>query len=276
MDLIQAVSYTDIKWEQKEELIQLIDKEIDQAYTTTIVNDSFLTAAERKESSIIFTPLHGTSIVSLPPVLEQAGYRKVHIIEEQKDPNGDFPTVVSPNPEEPEAFTLALKKAKFIEADIVLGTDPDADRIGIGVKDLNGKWTLLNGNQLMVVLTRFVLEQQTSIENSFIASTVVSTPLMEKMAAAFGVECKLGLTGFKWIGKMIQDTPTKNFLCGGEESYGFLVGDKVRDKDAISAALHIKANALRGAAFSLKRTNLHSEDIVAHRNSIKRRLSCRL
>ena len=128
----------------------------------------------------------------------------------------------------------------------------------------------------MVVLTRFVLEQQTSIENSFIASTVVSTPLMEKMAAAFGVECKLGLTGFKWIGKMIQDTPTKNFLCGGEESYGFLVGDKVRDKDAISAALHIKANALRGAAFSLKRTNLHSEDIVAHRNSIKRRLSCRL
>ncbi len=237
MDLIQAVSYTDIKWEQKEELIQLIDKEIDQAYTTTIVNDSFLTAAERKESSIIFTPLHGTSIVSLPPVLEQAGYRKVHIIEEQKDPNGDFPTVVSPNPEEPEAFTLALKKAKSIEADIVLGTDPDADRIGIGVKDLNGKWTLLNGNQLMVVLTRFVLEQQTSMENSFIASTVVSTPLMEKMAAAFGVECKLGLTGFKWIGKMIQDTPNKNFLCGGEESYGFLVGDKVRDKDAISAAL---------------------------------------
>ena len=237
MELIQAVNYTDIKWEQKEELIQLIDKEIDQAYTTTIVNDSYLTAAERKETAVIFTPLHGTSIVSLPPALEQAGYRKVHIIEEQKDPNGDFPTVVSPNPEEPEAFTLALKQAESIDADIILGTDPDADRIGIGVKDLNGKWTLLNGNQLMVVLTRFVLEQQTSMENSFIASTVVSTPLMEKMAQAFGLECKLGLTGFKWIGKMIQDTPNKNFLCGGEESYGFLVGDKVRDKDAISAAL---------------------------------------
>ena len=237
MELIQAVNYTDIKWEQKEELIQLIDKEIDQAYTTTIVNDSYLTAAERKETSVIFTPLHGTSIVSLPPALEQAGYRKVHIIEEQKDPNGDFPTVISPNPEESEAFTLALKQAESIDADIILGTDPDADRIGIGVKDLNGKWTLLNGNQLMVVLTRFVLEQQTSMENSFIASTVVSTPLMEKMAQAFGLECKLGLTGFKWIGKMIQDTPNKNFLCGGEESYGFLVGDKVRDKDAISAAL---------------------------------------
>ena len=237
MELIQAVNYTDIKWEQKEELIQFIDKEIDQAYTTTIVNDSYLTAAERKETSVIFTPLHGTSIVSLPPALEQAGYRKVHIIEEQKDPNGDFPTVISPNPEESEAFTLALKQAESIDADIILGTDPDADRIGIGVKDLNGKWTLLNGNQLMVVLTRFVLEQQTSMENSFIASTVVSTPLMEKMAQAFGLECKLGLTGFKWIGKMIQDTPNKNFLCGGEESYGFLVGDKVRDKDAISAAL---------------------------------------
>ena len=211
MELIQAVNYTDIKWEQKEELIQLIDKEIDQAYTTTIVNDSYLTAAERKETSVIFTPLHGTSIVSLPPALEQAGYRKVHIIEEQKDPNGDFPTVISPNPEESEAFTLALKQAESIDADIILGTDPDADRIGIGVKDLNGKWTLLNGNQLMVVLTRFVLEQQTSMENSFIASTVVSTPLMEKMAQAFGLECKLGLTGFKWIGKMIQDTPIKTF-----------------------------------------------------------------
>lgn len=237
MDLIQAVNYTDIKWDQKDDLIQLIDKEIDQAYTTTIVNDSFLTAAERKETAVIFTPLHGTSIVSLPPVLEQAGYRKVHIIEEQKEPNGDFPSVVSPNPEEHEAFTLALKKAQSIEADIILGTDPDADRIGIGVKNLKGEWTLLNGNQLMVALTRFVLEQQTSTNNNFIASTVVSTPLMEKMAQAFGIECKLGLTGFKWIGKMIQDTPNKNFLCGGEESYGFLVGDKVRDKDAISAAL---------------------------------------
>ncbi len=186
---------------------------------------------------MVFTPLHGTSIVSLPPVLEQAGFQEVYIIEEQKDPDGDFPTVVSPNPEEQQAFTLALKKAKEIDADIILGTDPDADRIGIGVKDLEGKWKLLNGNQLMVVLTRFVLEQQSIDANSFIASTVVSTPLMEKMAQAFGIECKLGLTGFKWIGKMIQDNPHQNFLCGGEESYGFLVGDKVRDKDAISAAL---------------------------------------
>ena len=237
MDLIKAVDYQDINWKKKEDLIQYIDQEIDQAYITTTVNDSLLSPIERKETSIVFTPLHGTSIVSLPPVLEQAGYTKVHIVEEQQEPNGDFPTVISPNPEEPEAFTLALKKAQSIDADIVLGTDPDADRIGIGVKDLNGEWILLNGNQLMVVLTRFVLEQQNATENCFIASTVVSTPLMEKMAQAFKVECKLGLTGFKWIGKMIQDTPTKTFLCGGEESYGFLMGDKVRDKDAISAAL---------------------------------------
>ena len=237
MDHIKAVDYKDIKWEKKEELIQLIDNEIDQAYTTTIVNDSFLTPTARKNTKIVFTPLHGTSIINLPPVLAQAGFSDVHIVEAQKDPNGDFPTVVSPNPEEQEAFTLALEQAQSLDADIVLGTDPDADRIGIGVKDLSGKWTLLNGNQLMVVLTRFVLEQQTSMENRFIASTVVSTPLMEKMAQAFGLECKLGLTGFKWIGKMIQDTPDKIFLCGGEESYGFLVNDKVRDKDAISAAL---------------------------------------
>ncbi len=237
MDLIKAVDYKDIQWEKKEDMIQLIDKEIDQAYTTTIVNDSFLSPAQRKATSVVFTPLHGTSIVSLPPALAQAGYTKVNIVAAQEKPDGDFPTVSSPNPEEPQAFGLALEEAKAIDADIVLGTDPDADRIGIGVKNLASEWTLLNGNQLMVVLTRFVLEQQTSMENSFIASTVVSTPLMEKMAEAFNVECKLGLTGFKWIGKMIQDTPDKTFLCGGEESYGFLVGDKVRDKDAISAAL---------------------------------------
>lgn len=237
MECIKAVDYSAIKWEKKEDLIQLIDNEIDQAYTTTTVNDSLLSPSERKDIKVVFTPLHGTSIISLPPVLEQAGYRHIHIVEEQKEPNGDFPTVVSPNPEEHEAFRLALLKANAINADIVLGTDPDADRIGIGVKDLDNQWKLLNGNQLMVVLTRFVLEQQTIEENNFIASTVVSTPLMEKMANTHGVECKLGLTGFKWIGKMIQDNPHQNFLCGGEESYGFLVGDKVRDKDAISAAL---------------------------------------
>lgn len=237
MKEINSVSFSDICWKKNQDRIHLIDQEIDDAYITTVVNESLLRPKQRKNTKIVFTPLHGTSIKSLPPVLEKAGYDQVHIIEEQAKPDGNFPTVISPNPEEQEAFTLALAKAKEIDADIVLGTDPDADRIGIGVKDNTNNWILLNGNQLMVVLTRFVLEQTDIPADSFIASTVVSTPLITKLADAFHVECKLGLTGFKWIGKMIQDFPSQNFLCGGEESYGFLLGDQVRDKDAISAAL---------------------------------------
>ena len=237
MEEINALNFNDIKWDAKDEHHFPIDEAIDQAYTQTIVGESFLSPKERENTKIVFTALHGTSIMSLPAVLKSAGYEQVHIVEEQSEPDGNFPTVESPNPEEAEAFTLALQLAKAKDADIVLGTDPDADRIGIGVKDSRGNWQLLNGNQLMVALTRFVLEQEKDLNNSFIASTVVSTPLMSKIATAYGVECKLGLTGFKWIGKMIQDFPNEKFLCGGEESYGFLYGKNVRDKDAISAAL---------------------------------------
>ena len=237
MGEINALNFNDIKWDAKDEHHFPIDEAIDQAYTQTIVGESFLSPKERENTKIVFTALHGTSIMSLPAVLKSAGYEQVHLVEEQSEPDGNFPTVESPNPEEAEAFTLALQLAKAKDADIVLGTDPDADRIGIGVKDSRGNWQLLNGNQLMIALTRFVLEQEKDLNNSFIASTVVSTPLMSKIATAYGVECKLGLTGFKWIGKMIQDFPNEKFLCGGEESYGFLYGKNVRDKDAISAAL---------------------------------------
>ena len=237
MGEINALDFKDIQWEAKKDYLFTIDNTIDQAYTQTIVEESFLSPQERKNTKVVFTALHGTSIMSLPAVLEAAGYEQVHLVEEQSKPDGNFPTVESPNPEEAEAFTLALQQAKTKKADIVLGTDPDADRIGIGVKDSRGNWQLLNGNQLMVALTRFVLEQTKDLNNGFIASTVVSTPLMAKLAGAFGVECKLGLTGFKWIGKMIQDFTNEKFLCGGEESYGFLYGKNVRDKDAISAAL---------------------------------------
>ena len=237
MQHINALTYEDIRWETNEKHLFSIDKKIDEAYTKTIVEESFLTAQERKNTKVLFTSLHGTAIMNLPAVLKEAGYEQTFLVEEQSLPDGNFPTVKSPNPEEREAFTLALKQAKAINADIVLGTDPDADRIGIGVKDVNGNWKLLNGNELMVVLTRFVLEQEKNHTNGFIASTVVSTPLMSILAEAFKVECKLGLTGFKWIGKMIHDFPEKKFLCGGEESYGFLYGNNVRDKDAISAAL---------------------------------------
>ena len=237
MGEINALSFSDIQWNAKKNHFFSIDEAIDEAYTQTIVQESFLTAEERHNTKVVFTALHGTAIMSLPAVFKEAGYKQLSLVEEQSVADGNFPTVKSPNPEEPEAFELALAEAKKQDADIVLGTDPDADRIGIGVKDNQGDWTLLNGNQLMIALTRFVLEQEKDLTNSFIASTVVSTPLMSKLAAAYGVECKLGLTGFKWIGKMIQDNPHENFLCGGEESYGFLFGKNVRDKDAISAAL---------------------------------------
>ncbi|MGB1971422.1 MAG: phospho-sugar mutase [Flavobacteriaceae bacterium] len=234
---IEALEFSDINWEGKKELVLHIDQEVDDAYASTIVEKSLLNPTERKNNSIVLTSLHGTAIVNLPPVLKMAGYNQVHIVEEQAKPDGNFSTVNSPNPEEKEAFTLALQKAKAMDADIILGTDPDADRLGIGVKDDKGQWILLNGNQMMMALTRFVLEYSALPENAFIASTIVSTPMMDTLAQNFGVECKLGLTGFKWIGKMIQDYPDQTFLCGGEESYGFLIGDDVRDKDAISAAL---------------------------------------
>ena len=234
---IEALNFSDIRWEENSSLIHDIDSKVDDAYVETIVNKSILSVPQRSKTSIVFTSLHGTAIATMPDVFKKAGYTNVHWVEEQSEPNGNFPTVISPNPEEKEAFELALEKAKKIDADIILGTDPDADRLGIGIKNLKGEWMLLNGNQLMVVLTRFVLENSPIASNNFIASTVVSTPMMGKMAEAFNVECKLGLTGFKWIAKMIQDFPAQTFLCGGEESYGFLYGEDVRDKDAISAAL---------------------------------------
>lgn len=188
----------------------------------------------------------------IPRVLQEAGFTNVHIVQEQAQPNGDFPTVKSPNPEEPEALTLALKKADEIGADMVVGTDPDCDRLGIAVRDLNGKMVLLNGNQTMVIMTDFLLSKakENGLKgNEFIASTIVSTPMMKTIADAYNVECKVGLTGFKWIAKMIKDFPNQHFIGGGEESFGYMVGDFVRDKDAVTATLlaceiaaHAKAN----------------------------------
>lgn len=234
---IEEVAFADIQWNANSKLIHSIDQSIDKAYTDRLIKESLGAPHERENLKIVFTPLHGTSVVSLPPVLKKAGYQHLYVVEEQATPDGNFPTVSSPNPEEREAFALALHYAKREDAAIVLGTDPDADRLGVGIKNLQGDWELLNGNQLMIVLTRFVLEQKQISENAFIASTIVSTPLMPVLAKVYGVECKVGLTGFKWIGKMIEDFPEQQFLCGGEESYGFLFGDEVRDKDAISAAL---------------------------------------
>jgi phosphoglucomutase len=175
----------------------------------------------------------------MPQVFEAAGYSQFHSVQEQEIPNGDFPTVTSPNPEERAALALGLEKAEELDADLLIGTDPDADRFGIAVRDTKGVFEILNGNQTMLVLTRYLLEQypETLSQKHFIGSTVVSSPIMSVLASHFGVECKLGLTGFKWIAKMIEDYPNQTFIAGGEESYGYMVGDQVRDKDAITSAL---------------------------------------
>lgn len=240
---INKLDYSEIKFEANESLIQKIGKEVDDVFIKASINNgSFNTPQEAKDNlNIVFTSLHGTSITIIPETLKQAGYHQVHIVEEQAVPNGDFPTVKSPNPEEPEALKMALDLAEKVQGDIVIGTDPDSDRIGVAVRDINGKMTLLNGNQAMLMMTDFLLKQwqkEGKIQGKeFIGSTIVSTPMMSVLAEAYGVECKIGLTGFKWIAKMIKDFPELNFIGGGEESFGFMVGDFVRDKDAVTATL---------------------------------------
>ena len=241
--LIDSLQYSDVKFEANESLINYIDKDIDEAFiASTIENSGFNTPKAAKDDlKIVFTSLHGTSIKLIPDVLAKAGYDNMEIVAEQAEPNGNFPTVKSPNPEEPEALAMALALAEKTNADIVIGTDPDSDRLGVAVRDLDGKMKLLNGNQTMVIMTAFLLEQWKRSRkingNQFIGSTIVSTPMMLELASAYDVECKVGLTGFKWIAKFIKDFPNQEFIGGGEESFGFMVGDKVRDKDAVGATL---------------------------------------
>jgi phosphoglucomutase len=238
---INQLDFTEIKFDAKADLIQLIDTEVDEAFINASVANADFKAPKKDDLQIVFTSLHGTSITMIPAVLEKAGYNNVHIVAEQAKPDGDFPTVVSPNPEEPEALEMALKLADEVNADIVIGTDPESDRLGIAVRDLEGNMILLNGNQTMVVMTDFLLQQWKNNNkingNQFIGSTIVSTPMMVDLGNAYNVECKIGLTGFKWIAKMIKDFPEMEFIGGGEESFGFMTGDFVRDKDAVTAAL---------------------------------------
>jgi phosphoglucomutase len=243
IQVIESLNYADIQFTANENLITFIDQEIDEAFiASSIAHAGFNTPqADKDNLQIVFTSLHGTSITAVPQTLAQAGYTQVHIVPEQAEPNGDFPTVISPNPEEPEALTMALALAEKTGADLVVGTDPDCDRLGVAVRDLSGKMVLLNGNQTMVLMTAFLLEQwkkQGKITGKqFVGSTIVSTPMMLELASAYDVECKVGLTGFKWIAKMIKDFPELEFIGGGEESFGFMVGDAVRDKDAVAATL---------------------------------------
>lgn len=240
MAAIDKIDFKDINFKANESLITYIDRDIDNAFAKESIAHASFGARDKDKLSIVFTSLHGTSITMVPDVLERAGFTNVHIVEEQRVPNGNFPTVKSPNPEEPEALTLALKKAEEVGADIVIGTDPDCDRIGVAVRNLDGKMRLLNGNQTMVVMTDFLLHkaQEKGFKgNEFVGSTIVSTPMIAEIAKAYKVGYKQGLTGFKWIAKMIREAKEETFIGGGEESFGYMVGDFVRDKDAVTATL---------------------------------------
>ena len=253
---INSLSFEDIKFKADESLIELIDKKVDEAFIEASVENGSFNAKGKDDFKIVFTSLHGTSITVIPEVLKRAGYKNVTVIEEQAKPDGNFPTVVSPNPEEPEALSMAIKKAEEIGADMVIGTDPDSDRLGVAVRNLEGEMEILNGNQAMIMMTKFLLDERKKkgiTGKEFIASTIVSTPMMDSLAKGYGVECKTALTGFKWIAKMIKDFPDQPFIGGGEESFGFMVGDFVRDKDAVTSTLlacEIGANAkANGSSF---------------------------
>jgi phosphoglucomutase len=243
INVIDNLKYSDIKFEPNNALIKYIGKEVDEAFITqSVKNASFNTSKEAKDNlTIVFTSLHGTSITAVPETLKRAGFKNVHIVKEQEVPNGNFPTVVSPNPEEPAALKMALELAEKVNADIVIGTDPDCDRLGVAIRNSDNELQLLNGNQTMLMMTDFLLKQWKAAGKikgkEFIASTIVSTPMINKLAVSYGVEGKIVLTGFKWIAKLIKDFNELDFIGGGEESFGFMVGDFVRDKDAVTSTL---------------------------------------
>lgn len=235
-------SIDNVKFEGNEHLIEKIGVEVDNAYLDVIKGLSVSPEAikDQHDLKILFTSIHGTGITLVPKVLEKFGFTNVTVVEEQAEPNGNFPTVVYPNPEEKEALSIALKKAKEIDADILLGTDPDSDRVGIAIKDINGEWVLLNGNQTASLLFNYILlarkEKGLNKSNDFVAKTVVTSDIIFNIAKANDVACFETLTGFKYIAELIRSKEGEmNFIVGGEESYGYLIGDSVRDKDAIAS-----------------------------------------
>jgi phosphoglucomutase len=231
-----------VKWTKNEKFIQIVKDEIDTIYLDLIKNLSFNPEAikRKKKFKIVFTPLHGTGITLVPKVLETFGFKHVILVDEQKTPNGSFPTVNSPNPEEKEAMKLALDKAEKVNAHIVLATDPDADRIAVAIRDHNDGYYRMNGNETAIVLTHYILSQlqmrKQLSESDFIVKTIVTTEMLQEIALDYNLNCYDVLTGFKYIAEKIDQLKgEQRFICGGEESYGFLIDDFVRDKDAISA-----------------------------------------
>lgn len=233
-------SIDEVRFEPNPALIESIGSEVDEAYFKMVKSLSLAPEIVEKHNDlkIVFSSIHGTGITLVPKALETLGFRNVHIVEEQKEPNGNFPTVVYPNPEETEAMTLALAKAKEIDADLVMATDPDADRIGLAIKNSKGEFQLLNGNQTGSLLVYYLLKQWDNFSgHEYVAKTIVTTELIKEIADGFGVNCYDTLTGFKWIASLIQEKEgQEHFIGGGEESYGYLVGEQVRDKDAVASA----------------------------------------
>jgi phosphoglucomutase len=246
---VNAITSIDaIKFEGDSSKIHSIDKEVDDKYIAQILSLSISKQAieRQKDLKIVFTPIHGTGVTLVPQLLDKMGFTNVTVIAEQAEPkgNGQFPTVVYPNPEEAEAMSMAVNKANEIDADLVMGTDPDADRVGIAVKNHHGKIQLLNGNQTATVLIYYLLQawkESGKLQGQeFVCKTIVTTDLIDKMAADFGVNCYNTLTGFKYIAQVIRELEGKEqFIGGGEESYGYLIGDAVRDKDAIASCAMI-------------------------------------
>lgn len=240
VEAIQSVD--EVKWDGGAANITILGEDLDQAYIEMVRGLSVYpdVIAAQKDLKIVYTPIHGTGITLVPQVLEKFGFNNVHIVEEQATPDGNFPTVKYPNPEESETMSIGLKKAQNLDADILLGTDPDADRVGIGVKNHKGEWVLMNGNQTAVLAFAYMMEARKAKgiaqSNDMVISTIVTTEMINEVAKQNNVACYNVLTGFKWIAEKIKELEGKeNYVIGGEESFGLMIGDQIRDKDAVSA-----------------------------------------
>lgn len=244
---VNAITSVDqVKFDAKEENIKLLGADMDEAYLAAIAALSINpdAVAKEKDLKIVFSPIHGTGVTLVPPALERWGFTNIHVVQSQAVPDGDFPTVVYPNPEEEEALSIAVKEGKELEADIIMATDPDADRVGLAIKNLDGEYELLNGNQIGSLLVNYVLSSLSDkgkiAANDYVVKTIVTTNLIADIASAYNVPYYDVLTGFKFIGELMTAKEGKaKFLVGGEESYGFLVGELVRDKDAVVACTFI-------------------------------------
>jgi phosphoglucomutase len=240
---VEAITSVDeVKWSGGEANITLLGKDMDNAYLNMVKGLSVYpdVIEKQKDLKIVYTPIHGTGITLVPEVLKRFGFTNVTIVEEQATPDGNFPTVGYPNPEESETMSIGLQKAKALDADILLGTDPDADRVGIGVKNHKGEWVLMNGNQTAVLAFAYMMEARKAKgiaqPNDMVVSTIVTTEMINEVAKQNNVGCYNVLTGFKWIAEKIKELEGKeNYVIGGEESFGLMIGDQIRDKDAVSA-----------------------------------------